>query len=151
MALAGVAGAAGGLVLGRHIDAGHGRRAMLAAYAVTAVVLTLRALSLDWPALAVLANALGALVGALLIPALMTPVYNLAKASPCPLRFHIVTEAGWDIGCFCGCLLAAGLAALGVSLGWAILVALPGLFCAVALLWRYYGKDGETLASAEAA
>jgi hypothetical protein len=35
----------------------------------------------------------------------------MAKRSPCPLRFHIATEGGWDLGCGMGCLLAAALSA----------------------------------------
>ena len=62
------------------------------------------------------ANALGALLLPLLIPALGTAVYNLAKASPCPFRFHMATEGGWDVGCFAACLLAAALLAAGAPL-----------------------------------
>jgi hypothetical protein len=139
MALSALLGAVGGLVLGRRIDAGHGRAAMSVAYAVVAGVVTLRALSLGSPWLAVSANALGALVAALQAPAMMTPVYNLAKASPCPLRFHIATEGGWDLGCTSGCLAAAAFAATGHSLAAAILLGLAGALAAFGLLWRQYG------------
>ena len=49
MALAGLAGAAGRLVLGRHVDAGFGRRAVFIAYAVGAAVVLLRATSIGSP------------------------------------------------------------------------------------------------------
>ena len=127
MALAALVGAACGLLLGRHIDAGHGRRAVVIAYSVAAAFVMLRAASLGSPWLAVTANALGALLWPLLLPTLGTAIYNLAKASPCPLRFIIVAEAGWDIGCFGACLIAAALAAAGVSLSIGILLALPAL------------------------
>ena len=84
MALAALVGAACGLLLGRHIDAGHGRRAVVIAYAVATAVVLLRAASFGSPWLAVAANALGALVLSLMLPTAATATYNLAKASPCP-------------------------------------------------------------------
>jgi MFS family permease len=139
MALAALAGAVIGLLLGRHIDKGHGRRATVMAYAVGAAVVLMRAASIGSPWLAVAANAAGALVGALIAPAMMTAVYNLAKASPCPYRFHVATEGAWDAGCAGGALLAAGLAATASPMALAILAALPGVAVAAWLLWRYYG------------
>ena len=147
MALAALVGATCGLVLGRYIDLGHGRRALIVAYAVAAGVVTMRAFSLDTPWLAVIANASGALVGSLMVPALMTPVYNAAKASPCPLRFHIATEGGWDIGSGAGCLIAAAFVASGHGLAAPILLALLGAAIAFAILWRQYGP-AETATSA---
>jgi MFS transporter, DHA1 family, inner membrane transport protein len=138
MALAALAGAVCALFQGRRIDKGHGRKAVLIAFCVAAVTVILRAASFGspWPAIA--ANAAGALVSALLIPALMTPFYNLAKASPCPLRFNIATEGAWDIGCGTTCMLAARVAAAGFPLSVAILLALPGAAAAALLLSRYY-------------
>ena len=75
-----------------------------------------------------------------LLPALGAATYNLAKASPCPLRFQVAAEAGWDVGCICSCLIAAGLLAAGVSLAIVMLVALPALALAALLLRRYYGS-----------
>ena len=140
MALAGLVGAATGMTLGRHIDGGGGRKMVLVAYLVAAGVVVMRAFSLQVPIMAVVANALGALVLALVAPVQMTPIYNLAKASPCPLRFQMASEAGWDIGCFAGCLLAAGIAAIGGSLAWAILSTLPVLVLAARILWGLYGS-----------
>ena len=105
MALAALVGAASGLLLGRHIDAGHGKRAVLIAYGIGALTLGLRGLSLGTPWFAIIANAMGSLAQCLQVPAMMTAVYNLAKASPCTLRFHIATEGGWDAGCAAGCLI----------------------------------------------
>lgn len=140
MALAALVGAVCGLYLGRHIDAGGGRRAVAIAFSVTALAVLFRAASLDVPWVAVVANALGALIWPLLIPALVTPVYNLAKASPCPLRFLIVTEAAWDIGCFSACLLGAALVAAGVPLSFAVLLALPALTVTARVLRRYFAE-----------
>jgi ABC-type spermidine/putrescine transport system permease subunit II len=86
------------------------------------------------------ANALGALVVCLYIPTVMTAVYNQAKNSPCTLRFHVATEGAWDVGCGSGCLVAALLSALGVSLSAAILLSLLGPAALFVLLRRYYGS-----------
>lgn len=141
MALSALVGAIAGLFLGRHIDAGHGLRAVAIAFAVAMSVVVLRAISLDWPLLAVTANALGALVNCLLVPTQMTPVYNMAKSSPCPLRFHIATEGGWDTGCITASLLAAGLVSMGVSLSYVILLAAPALTGMALLLRGYYLRN----------
>ncbi|HEX4302997.1 MAG TPA: MFS transporter [Rhizomicrobium sp.] len=138
MALAGLFGALFGLVLGRHVDAGHGRRAVIVAYTGLATIVLLRSMSLGSPWFAVGANAFGALLGSLMLPA-STASYNLAKASPCPLRFQLAAEAGWDLGCVCALLIAAGLAAEGVALSRILLVGLLPLGFAAALLRRYYG------------
>jgi DHA1 family inner membrane transport protein len=139
MALAALVGAVAGLVMGRHIDRGGGRRAVILAYTATAALSLLRALSVGSPWLAVAANAPGPFVAALLLPAEMTAVYNLAKASPCPFRFHILTEGGWDLGAASGALIAAGLAAFGQSLGISMALTVPGAMVAGWVLWRYYG------------
>jgi hypothetical protein len=97
-----------------------------------------RAASLPLPWLAVIANALGALAMPLLIPGLATATYNMAKASPCPFRFQMMTEAGWDIGGASACVIAAALVASGVPLAVILLLALPGLAAAALLLRRYY-------------
>ena len=98
LAFAALVGAIGGLTLGRHIDAGHGRQAVWYAFGTFAMIIVLRAIAMGDATLAVLANALGALGACLYIPTLMTAVYTLAKRSPCTLRFHVATEGGWDIG-----------------------------------------------------
>ena len=60
----------------------------------------------------------------------------MAKASPCPFRFQMATEGGWDVGCFAACLITAALAALGVSLAVALLLALPGIAAAALQLQK---------------
>src|SRR6185312_15317548 len=99
MALAALVGALLGMLLGRHVDMGHGRRAVVIAYGAAAVLVLAQALSYGSPWLAVGANALLTVVGNLIIAAMWTATYNLAQASPCPLRFYCATEGAWDIGC----------------------------------------------------
>jgi len=145
MALAALLGGAASLLLGRHIDAGGGRRAVLIAYGLAVGLLVFRALSLGSPWLAVAANAPGALVAALYVPAVMAAVYNAAKASPCPFRFHMVSEGAWDIGGGAGCLAGAAVAASGHSLAWAILLGAPSAIVTVVLLTRHYGGAAPSL------
>jgi DHA1 family inner membrane transport protein len=142
MALAALAGAAAGLVLGRFIDAGHGGRAVWLAAGSLAAVTALRAASVGNPVLAVVANAAGALVPALYVPTLMTAVYNQAKGSPCVLRFHMAAEGGWDAGAASGCLLAAGLLWAGAPISLGVLLSLGGTAAIFTLLRRYYGEIG---------
>jgi DHA1 family inner membrane transport protein len=148
MALAALVGAASGLVLGRLIDAGHGRRAVWLSLGSLVVVIGLRAATYASPLLAVAANAAGALVAALYIPTLMTAVYNQAKEAPCALRFHIATEGGWDAGGASGCLLAAALLWAGAPIWLGILLALLGTAAAFVLLRRYYGRLGPHASAA---
>jgi hypothetical protein len=138
MALAALVGAAGGLVLGKGIDAGHGARAVVFVFAGMAGAILLRGLSLGSPEVAIAANAIGVFAMCFYVPVLMTAIYNLAKASPCPLRFHIATESGWDVGCFAALAIAAGFAYGGVPLGGAVLLALPGIAAMGVMLRRHY-------------
>lgn len=138
LASAAVVGAIGGLVLGRHIDGGHGEKAVWLTFATLMAVTLFRAVSTQNAALAVLANAIGALVMCLYIPTMMTPIYNQAKRSPCALRFHAAAEGGWDIGCAAGCLVAALLSASGAPLSSGILLVVPGAAVSLFLLRRYY-------------
>jgi DHA1 family inner membrane transport protein len=139
MALAGLVGAVGGLVLGRHIDLGHGARSATIAYAALAALTLLRAAATNNVALAVTANAFGPLVSTICVPVLMTAIYNLSKRSPCPVRFQIAAEGGWDMGGASAALLAAALSATGFPLSSAIIPALLGVFLSIHLLLRYYG------------
>jgi DHA1 family inner membrane transport protein len=140
MALAALAGAIGGLTLGRHIDAGHGRRAVWYASGTLTLIIALRVAAAGHAAVAVLANALGSFGYCLYIPTMMTAVYTLAKQSPCTLRFHVATEGGWDLGGATGLLIAALATRLGLPLSNSILVALAGVVPMVVMLRRYYAK-----------
>jgi MFS family permease len=138
MAVAGLVGAAGGLILGRSIDRGSWKRAMAIAMAAITAVVLMRAFSGGLPWLAVASNALGAAAMALLSPVIGAAMYPLAKASPCPIRFTIATEAGWDTGAIIACLLGAGLLAAGVQPTLATLLALPGAAAFAWVLWVIY-------------
>jgi len=144
LALAALAGAIGGLLLGRHIDAGHGSRAAWYACGTLALIILLRAGAIQNGGLAVLANALGALGLCLYMPTFMTAVYNQSKRSPCPLRFHVATEGGWDVGGASALLLAALLIQLGTSLWAALLLSFVGLATSFVTLRRYYARIGST-------
>jgi MFS transporter, DHA1 family, inner membrane transport protein len=138
MTLAAIAGAAGGLLLGRGIDRGHGARAVVFVFALMMAAILLRGLSLGTLAVAIAANVFGVFAMCFYVPVLMTAVYNLAKASPCPLRFHMATESGWDVGCFSACVIAAAFAYADVSLGAAVLLALPAVAAMGFMLRRHY-------------
>lgn len=113
MALSGLVGAVGGLFLGRAIDLGRGLGAVQIGCAAIGLAAVARLFGWPVPALAVAANAMAALAWPLYATAFNARVYNLARLSPCPLRFHIVAEGGWDLGTCVSCLAAAGLLSLG--------------------------------------
>jgi hypothetical protein len=138
MALAGLVGALAGLVVGRRVDLGHGRRAVVLACGVAALVTLARAASLSSPVMAGIANAAGGLVMPLLAPPLVAATHNLAKASPCPLRNRMAAEGGWDAGCFAICLIAAGLAKLGAPTWLWVLLPLPAILATARVLRRYF-------------
>ena len=138
LAVAAMVGAVGGLVLGRYIDSGRGAQAVWVSLGLLSLVIMLRAGVQDHPVLAVAANAMGALVGCLYVPTMMTAVYNQAKRSPCVLRFHIAAEGGWDVGVATGLSLAAAVTWYGGSLSLTILMALIGAMFVFILLQRYY-------------
>ena len=141
MAAAAALGAVGSLVVGRLIDRGDGRRWVVLAYGMGIGATVLMAFSLRSPALAIAANALAAFAARFLSLTMMARVYNLSKASPCPLRFHIATEGGWDTGCALGCLAAAGLSAVGAGLAPGILLAVLGLGAGASMLFVSYGRN----------
>ncbi len=138
LAVAALVGGVGGLFLGRLIDSGRGTRAVWLAIGLLSLVIALRAGVLHDPALAVIANALGALVSCLYVPTMMTAVYNQAKRSPCVLRFHIASEGGWDIGVSTALSLAALITWQGLSLGYGIALALVGAAAVFVTARRYY-------------
>lgn len=129
MAVAGLAGAAFGLLGGKAIDFGKGKAARRAGYGAVAAASAARALGFATPWSAIAANALYAVAWPLYAVALNSRLYDLAKQSPCPLRYHVVAEGGWDLGTAVGCLIAAGLIYFGASYSWPIGLALVA--CAV--------------------
>lgn len=113
MALSGLVGAVGGLFLGRAIDLGRGLGAVQIGFAALGIAAVARVFGWPVPVLAVAANAAAALAWPLYATAFNARVYNLARQSPCPLRFHIVAEGGWDLGTCLSCLAAAALLYMG--------------------------------------
>jgi hypothetical protein len=146
-AVAGAAlvGAVGSLTLGRHIDAGHGGRAVWYALGTLGLIVVLRASAAGHVAIAVLANALGGFGYCLYVPTLMTAVYTLAKRSPCTLRFHVGTEGGWDAGGAAGLLVAALATRLGMPLSVSVLLSLGGVAAMLVMLRRYYATAGAVM------
>jgi len=138
LAVAAFVGAIGGMLLGRHIDAGGGMRAVWLAFSSFFFVAAFRAIALGHPAIAVVANAVGSLQSCLYVPTIMTAVYNAAKRSPCTLRFHALSEGGWDVGCASGCLIVALLTWLGVPLSVSILTSFLGAAISFGVVRRYY-------------
>jgi DHA1 family inner membrane transport protein len=143
LALAAVVGAIGGLALGRTIDAGHGVRMVWIAMGLAMLMVGLRTASLGSPFLALVANALGPLATCLYVPALMTPVYTMAKQSRCVLRFHIATEGGWDVGNVAGCFMAAAMIGLGAPLWTTLLLPAISYVALLPMLRRYYSANPQ--------
>lgn len=149
LAVAALVGAVSGLVLGRMIDTGSGARAVIISIGLLVIVILMRASVQEHPALAIMANALGALVGCLYTPTMMTAVYNRAKRSPCVMRFHIAAEGGWDIGVSIGLSVAALIVWLGYPISYAILTSLSGTAMVYTLLRKYYAEHpSETVDAA---
>lgn len=148
LAFAALVGAIGGLMLGRHIDAGHGKRAVWYATGTLALMVALRAIATGHAAIAVLANAMGSFGYCLYIPTIMTATYTLAKRSPCALRFHVATEGGWDVGGATGLLIAALATGLGMPLSVSVLLALAGVAPMIVMLRRYYAMVPVTAVQA---
>jgi hypothetical protein len=151
LAVAALAGAIGGMALGRFIDMGHGARMVWIGAGAYSAIVVLRALSVGHPLVAFAVSALSPIGAALYTPVMMTPVYTRAKASPCVLRFHIVMEGGWDTGSVVGTFLSAALIAMGLSLGNAMLLSLLGTGVCFIVLRRYFlAHPSQHLAPAQA-
>jgi MFS transporter, DHA1 family, inner membrane transport protein len=126
MSLAGLAGAMMGLMTGKLVDLGKGRRALQIGFMVLGVAILARAFGYAAVWSAVAANVIAVIVWPIYATATNSRIYDLAKQSPCPLRYHIVAEGGWDIGTAIGCLVSAILIYLGFSYFVPLLVALLG-------------------------
>jgi MFS family permease len=118
LAIAALVGALSGLFLGRHIDAGHGGRAVVIAMSAMTIVVLSRAASAGHETFAI-----------------------VAKRSPCTLRFHVATEGGWDAGGAAGCLAAAAMLWLGLPISAALLLPLLGIVAAFVQLRAYYAAN----------
>ncbi len=124
---ASMAGSLAGLGCGVAIDRGH--RTLLSRYVTIALLagIMLRAVSTWAPWAAFAANAMGAAVGGLYCPMLLSVIYDRAKLSGSAYQFHLAAEAGWDAGAILGCLTTAAVAWSGVPPTLAILPSAAGL------------------------
>ncbi len=134
LAFAGLIGAVMSLGVGRMIDLGQHKRSVQIAYGAMALAVVIKALSFSAPWSANAASAFGAVAFPLYMPVLMSRIYNMAKASACPLRFKIATEGAWDLGTGLGCLIIALLTWMGFSYFWPLLLALVGCSAGYALM-----------------
>ena len=140
MAAAGVAAAAGSLVVGRRIDGGRPRHSLVIAYGAAALALAAKGTALGHPLLAVAATALGALVVPMTSTAMLAPLYAMARQGPCLLRFSMASEGGWDLGCAAASLIAAALLALGVGFRLPILLGLGAIAAMAWMLDHWYAS-----------
>lgn len=125
--VAGVAGALAGLAAGIIIDRGHRRRLSRGVSVALLIGIALRVASGWAPWAAFAANAMGAAVGGLYYPVLMSMVYDRAKRSGSAYQFHLSTEAGWDAGAILGCLVTAAVVWSGVPVTLSVLPAALGV------------------------
>jgi predicted MFS family arabinose efflux permease len=140
MAAAGVAAAAGSLVVGRLIDGGRPRHSLVIAYGAAALALAAKGTALGHPLLAVAATALGALVVPMTSTAMLAPLYAMARQGPCLLRFSMASEGGWDLGCAAASLIAAALLALGAGFRLPILLGLGAIAAMAWMLDHWYAS-----------
>jgi DHA1 family inner membrane transport protein len=125
MAVATLAGAIGGMLLGRMIDLGHMRRVAWLNAGLLAAGFLARALCGSQADIVVAVAILSTLASGLYVPVLMTTIYNQAKQAPCAFRFQFAIEGGWDVGAILLCLTAAAIYGLGGSSQIVILLAVP--------------------------
>jgi hypothetical protein len=125
--VAGIAGATAGMLAGVAIDRGHRRRLSRAVTVALLCGILLRVASGWAPCAAFAANTMGAAVGGLYYPILMSLVYDRAKRSGSAYQFHLSTEAGWDAGAIFGCLATAIVACSGLPITLTVLPASLGV------------------------
>jgi MFS transporter, DHA1 family, inner membrane transport protein len=151
LSLAGIAGAATGLFVGRSIDLGNGRRAAQIGFAVVAIAVLARAFLYPYVWGAVLANALAAVAWPIYATAFNSRVYALAQHSPCPLRFHIVAEGGWDLGTTTACFTSAGLIYLGFGFFWPLMLALAACGLGYWVMTGSFDREAKAVSNPGAA
>ena len=126
LSLAGIIGALMGLFTGKMVDLGNGKRALQYAFSLLVIAVLARAFGFSMVWSAILANAVAVMVWPIYATATNSRIYNLAKQSACPLRYHVVAEGGWDLGTAVSCFASAALIYFGFSFFWPLLVALFG-------------------------
>jgi MFS transporter, DHA1 family, inner membrane transport protein len=126
LAFAGATGAVMGLFVGRWFDLGKGLQAVRIGYAAMAASAVAKCFGFTLPWTAVVANAMTTAAWPSYATGFNSQIYNLARQSPCALRFHVVAEGGWDLGMAVGCGFAALLIYSGQGFFWALSVGLVG-------------------------
>lgn len=140
LAVAGIFGALMGLGVGRMIDLGHHKRSVQIGLAIMTATILAMAFGYHGAWTAVAANMIGAVAGPLYMSAIMTPFYNVGKASPCTLRFNTAGENGFDSGAALGCVLAALFLWAGLQPFWPILIGLAGITGEFFILRRHHNQ-----------
>jgi MFS transporter, DHA1 family, inner membrane transport protein len=135
---AGILGAVMGLGVGRLVDLGHHRWSLAVGMFGIVVFVLAAALGYHEPFAAIVALALSAIAGPLYASAFNARVYNVAQKSGDALRFHVVGEGGWDVGCALGCCAAAFMVWRGFDYGWPIAIGLIGIAGVSTVLHRSY-------------
>jgi MFS transporter, DHA1 family, inner membrane transport protein len=138
MAFAGLAGALAGLVAGKAVDLGKGLHAARVGFGILAAAAAARALGYGIPWCAVLANAAAAVAWPIYNTGFMSRVYRLSRQSPCPLRFTVVAEGGWDMGTSTACFFSATLVWLGFSFFWPLALSLLSCILGYVVVARSY-------------
>jgi MFS transporter, DHA1 family, inner membrane transport protein len=126
LALAGLTGAFMGLFVGKWIDVGRGVHAARIGYGGMVVSSFIKCFGFHIPWVAVSANALYSAAWPSYATSLNSQVYNQARSSACPLRFHVVAEGGWDIGMTIGCGMAAIMVHFGFGFFWPLALGVAG-------------------------
>ena len=147
LALSGAAivGAIMGLGIGRLVDLGHHRWSVAFGMSAMSLFAVAAAFGYRDPFTAIIALALSAVAGPLYASAFNARVYNVAKVSGDALRFHVVGEGGWDVGCALGCCAAAFMVWHGFDYGWPIALGLIGISGVSVVLFRSYQNDDPSL------
>jgi MFS transporter, DHA1 family, inner membrane transport protein len=147
LALSGAAivGAVMGLGVGRLVDLGHHRWSVVIGMSGIAVFVLAAALGYREPFAAIIALVLSAVAGPLYASAFNARVYNVAQKSGDALRFHVIGEGGWDVGCALGCCAAAFLMWRGFDYGWSIAIGLIGIAGVSTVLYQSYQNEVPSL------
>jgi MFS transporter, DHA1 family, inner membrane transport protein len=141
LALAGFTGAVMGLFVGKWIDIGKGVHAARIGYGMMILSSVIKCFGFQIPWSAVTANAFYSAAWPSYATALNSQVYNLARRSPCALRYHVVAEGGWDMGMAFGCGLAAILVYLGFGFFWPLALGIAGCVLGYFVLVRIMDEE----------
>ena len=141
LTLAGLVSVLGGVTLGRFLDKGHGRRAVIMSAVLLALAILLRATAQPTLVSVYAVAMASALVTASYNPTLMTALYTVMNKAQSPFHLVFLMEYGWDIGGISGGLTCAALLYFGAPIGFAIAVALVAVPLQAVLLHRYYKRS----------